>query len=70
MPPKSPSKNNIQATSKRRNDLKEKAAGTKDLPRDAKGRVLGGVDYVNLMMGGRRKAREEAEKLRSYQKRT
>ncbi|KAL0960982.1 hypothetical protein HGRIS_005979 [Hohenbuehelia grisea] len=25
--------------------------------------VLGGADYVSLLMGGRRKAREEAEKL-------
>jgi hypothetical protein len=25
--------------------------------------VLGGADYVTLMMGGRRKAREEAMKL-------
>lgn len=27
------------------------------------GPVLGGADYVTLMMGGRRKAREEAIKL-------
>lgn len=27
------------------------------------GPVLGGADYVSLMMGGRRKARDEAERL-------
>ncbi|TCD70744.1 hypothetical protein EIP91_001773 [Steccherinum ochraceum] len=29
----------------------------------SEGHVLGGADYVELMMGGRRKAREEASKL-------
>ena len=58
---------NTQASSKKRAGLKEKTANTKSLPRDAQGRVLGGVDYVNLMMGGRRRAREEAEKLRANQ---
>ncbi|KAI0338878.1 hypothetical protein BDW22DRAFT_654491 [Trametopsis cervina] len=30
---------------------------------DSEGHVLGGADYVALMMGSRRKAREEAAKL-------
>ncbi|CCM03333.1 uncharacterized protein FIBRA_05462 [Fibroporia radiculosa] len=30
---------------------------------DAEGPVLGGADYVDLMLGGRRKAMEEATKL-------
>jgi len=27
------------------------------------GHVLGGADYVDILMGGRRRAREEAQKL-------
>lgn len=40
--------------------LKAKIAKTKGPSED---HVLGGADYVTLMMGGRRKAREEARKL-------
>ncbi|KZT04660.1 uncharacterized protein LAESUDRAFT_657674 [Laetiporus sulphureus 93-53] len=36
----------------------------KNRGRDAEGPVLGGADYVDLMLGSRRKAREEAGKLR------
>ncbi|KAL4245552.1 hypothetical protein ABKN59_010340 [Abortiporus biennis] len=39
--------------------LKAKATKRKD----GEGHVLGGADYVELMMGGRRKAKEEATKL-------
>lgn len=40
---------------------KNKAANTRGGKGD--GPVLGGADYVTLMMGGRRKAKEEAVKL-------
>lgn len=46
---------------KKRATLKEKA-GKGNTAHDSK-RVLGDVDYVALMMGGRRKAKQEAEKL-------
>ncbi|KAI0035201.1 hypothetical protein K488DRAFT_83284 [Vararia minispora EC-137] len=42
--------------------LKSKAAVHKRRP-GTEGRVLGGADYVDIMMGGRKKAREEATKL-------
>ncbi|KAH8085406.1 hypothetical protein BXZ70DRAFT_1011851 [Cristinia sonorae] len=47
-------------------DQKKKAslkAKTKLRKPGSEGHVLGGADYVELMMGGRRKAREEAAKL-------
>ncbi|KAH6912676.1 hypothetical protein BKA70DRAFT_1422248 [Coprinopsis sp. MPI-PUGE-AT-0042] len=50
----------VQA-SKKKASLKAKASTSKSEKRD--GHVLGGADYVSLMMGGRRKAREEAAKL-------
>jgi len=37
--------------------MKTKSAGK------GEDRLLGGADYVSLMMGGRRKAREETKKL-------
>ncbi|KAI0771109.1 hypothetical protein BD413DRAFT_476290 [Trametes elegans] len=45
---------------KKRAGLKAKAGKHK---RAGDGPVLGGADYVGLMLGGRRKAREEAAKL-------
>jgi len=46
--------------------LKDKTSKSKGAGRSQKGEsVLGGADYVSLMMGSRRKAREEAEKLSS-----
>jgi hypothetical protein len=42
-----------------------KAKGTAKGGGDSSGPVLGDVDYVALMMGGRRKAREEASKLQA-----
>ena len=45
---------------KRRSGLKAKAAATK---RSGEGPVLGGADYVSLMMGSRKRAKEEAKKL-------
>ena len=47
-------------SAKRRSGLKAKAAATK---RSGEGHVLGGADYVSLMMGSRKQAREEAKKL-------
>ena len=57
----------IASTAKTQVDAAKKRATLKDktrkqLPSTADG-VLGGADYVALMMGGRRKAREEAQKL-------
>jgi len=49
----------VQAA-KKRVGLKEKTAKEKG-PKN--NRVLGGADYVTLLMGGRRKADEEAKKL-------
>ncbi|KAJ3554862.1 hypothetical protein NM688_g2887 [Phlebia brevispora] len=45
---------------KKKAGLKAKAHRRKP---GSEGHVLGGADYVELMMGGRRKAREEAAKL-------
>ncbi|VDC02378.1 unnamed protein product [Peniophora sp. CBMAI 1063] len=42
--------------------LKAKAAAYKRKP-GAEGPVLGGADYVSAMFGGRRRVREEAEKM-------
>ena len=44
---------------KKKANLKSKATKRKE----GDGPVLGGADYVELMMGSRRKAREEAQKL-------
>jgi len=60
-----PSQSKAQ-TAKRRADLKAKAAKAKpsaSASGQKEGHVLGGADYVSLLLGGRRKAREEAEKL-------
>ncbi|KAH8114331.1 hypothetical protein DFH11DRAFT_205233 [Phellopilus nigrolimitatus] len=48
---------------KRRTGLKDKAAGVSVKRAQSDGPVLGGADYVEMMMGSRRKAREEARKL-------
>ncbi|KAI0755349.1 hypothetical protein C8Q80DRAFT_1095598 [Daedaleopsis nitida] len=47
---------------KKRAGLKEKAKASKHR-RDGDGPVLGGADYVELMLGSRRKAAVEAAKL-------
>ncbi|KAI0755366.1 hypothetical protein C8Q80DRAFT_1266833 [Daedaleopsis nitida] len=47
---------------KKRAGLKEKAKASKHR-RDGDGPVLGGADYVELMLGSRRKAAVEATKL-------
>ncbi|TRM64162.1 hypothetical protein BD626DRAFT_401781 [Schizophyllum amplum] len=46
--------------SKKKANLKQKA---QQQGRAADGPVLGGADYVDLMMGSRKKAREQAAKL-------
>ena len=48
------------AEQKKRAGLKSKAYTRKP---GSEGHVLGGADYVDLLMGGRRKARQEAAKL-------
>ncbi|KAK0449237.1 hypothetical protein EV421DRAFT_1780735 [Armillaria borealis] len=55
------SANNAQQVqhAKKRASLKSKA-GNKGGSNEA---LLGGADYVSLMMGGRKKARQEAQKL-------
>ncbi|KAJ2916141.1 hypothetical protein MD484_g4272, partial [Candolleomyces efflorescens] len=45
---------------KKKATLKDKTSKGKS---DRQGPVLGGADYVSLLMGGRRKAREEAARL-------
>ena len=52
----------VQAA-KKRAGLKEKTAKEKGLAQSKSNGVLGGADYVTLLMGGRRKADEEAKKL-------
>ncbi|EPQ51038.1 hypothetical protein GLOTRDRAFT_49381 [Gloeophyllum trabeum ATCC 11539] len=47
------------AFSRKKANLKDKAGKRKS----SDGPVLGGADYVDLMMGGRRKAKVEAAKL-------
>jgi len=47
---------------KKRSSLKEKVKKDKTSA-SSRGGVLGDADYVSLMMGGRKKAREEAKKL-------
>ncbi|KAF8133843.1 hypothetical protein EV363DRAFT_937037 [Boletus edulis] len=53
-----PSAPSVQSA-KKRADLKSKAKARSS----SKGDVLGGADYVTLMLGGRRKAADEALKL-------
>ncbi|TFK73615.1 hypothetical protein BDN72DRAFT_834492 [Pluteus cervinus] len=52
---------------KKKASLKSKASKantpTVTNKRSADDKILGGADYVSLMMGGRRKAKQEAEKL-------
>ncbi|KAK2465730.1 hypothetical protein APHAL10511_002274 [Amanita phalloides] len=53
-------------SAKKRADLKAKAAKSKSSFTSAGqkgGHILGGADYVSLLLAGRRKAKEEAEKL-------
>lgn len=50
----------VTAEQKKKAGLKAKAYKRKP---GSEGHVLGGADYVGLMMGGRRRAREEAAKL-------
>jgi hypothetical protein len=52
----------VQAA-KKRASLKEKTAKEKGPGKSKSNRVLGGADYVTLLIGGRRKADEEAKKL-------
>ncbi|KAF8599194.1 hypothetical protein BDV93DRAFT_315633 [Ceratobasidium sp. AG-I] len=56
----------LQRTAKA-SETKTKAEKLRDMKAKSKlhreGHVLGGADYVTLMMGGRAKARQEAEKL-------
>ncbi|KAK7469073.1 hypothetical protein VKT23_003566 [Stygiomarasmius scandens] len=49
-------------TAKKKANLKEKAKQASSTRKEGD-HVLGDVDYVSLMMGGRRKAKQEAEKL-------
>jgi len=49
-------------SAKKRSTLKGKATKDKNSSNTDDG-VLGGADYVSLLMGGRRKAKEEAQKL-------
>ncbi|KII90762.1 hypothetical protein PLICRDRAFT_107092, partial [Plicaturopsis crispa FD-325 SS-3] len=49
-----------QAAKKR--DLKKKTSQPTGGKKSSEN-VLGGADYVSLMMGGRKKARQEAQKL-------
>ncbi|KIJ54414.1 hypothetical protein M422DRAFT_154284, partial [Sphaerobolus stellatus SS14] len=55
------------AQAKRKSNLKSKVRATQDGKQEASkssgGRVLGDVDYVTLMMGGRRAAQTEASKI-------
>lgn len=50
------------AAAAKKRSLKAKAVSTKRAP-GQEGHVLGGADYVNLMMGSRKRAKEEAMKL-------
>ncbi|KAF8158175.1 hypothetical protein B0H34DRAFT_797591 [Crassisporium funariophilum] len=59
--PSASSRSQVQ-TAKKRASLKEKTSKDNGSASSGKG-VLGGADYVSLLMGGRRKAREEAGKL-------
>ncbi|CAE6411748.1 unnamed protein product [Rhizoctonia solani] len=53
-----PQPQSVKAKADKARKLKSKASAN-----DREGHVLGGADYVTLMMGGRAKAREEALKL-------
>lgn len=48
---------------KKRADLRAKAKNMSSASGQKEGGVLGDADYVSLLMGGRRKAKGEAEKL-------
>ncbi|KAI0820460.1 hypothetical protein BC628DRAFT_1330340 [Trametes gibbosa] len=61
-PAPKPTKAATPAEQKKRAGLKEKAGKHRRSGDDA-GPVLGGADYVELMLGGRRRARAEAAKL-------
>ncbi|KAJ7147159.1 hypothetical protein C8R43DRAFT_1129932 [Mycena crocata] len=50
-------------SAKKKAGLKQKAANKGNAGESANAHVLGGADYVSLMMGSRKKAREEAAKL-------
>ena len=50
----------VPSEQKKKAGLKAKAARRKG---PSEGHVLGGADYVELLMGSRKKAREEAAKL-------
>jgi len=52
----------VQAA-KKRASLKERTAKEKGPGKSKSNGVLGGADYVTLLMGGRRRASEEAKKL-------
>lgn len=54
---------NANPTAKRRSGLKAKAAAASTSKRAGNEHVLNGADYVTLMSGSRRKAKEEAKKL-------
>lgn len=56
------SSSQIQVESAKKRSSLKKGKKTKVLANSERG-VLGEADYVSLMMGGRRKAREEARKL-------
>jgi hypothetical protein len=60
--PNTPSNLNSQVqAARKRAGLKDKKKGKSAVKGD--GGVLGGADYVSLMMGGRRKAKKEVGKL-------
>ncbi|KAH9830805.1 uncharacterized protein C8Q71DRAFT_862252 [Rhodofomes roseus] len=59
-PPKSAASALTPQEQKKRVGLKAKAGKRR---KDAEGPVLGGADYVDLMLGGRRKAMVEATRL-------
>lgn len=52
----------VQAA-KKKVSLKAKSKGPNTISSKGDAGILGGADYVSLMMGGRRKAREEAVKI-------
>jgi len=56
LPTANPSQTQVQ-TAKKKATQKQKAG------KSAGGHVLGGADYVDIMMGSRKRAREEATKL-------
>ncbi|KAL1702488.1 hypothetical protein EV121DRAFT_281827 [Schizophyllum commune] len=58
--PSAPSPSAAIQQSKKKANLKQKA---QQRGKHADGPVLGGADYVDLMMGSRKKAKEQAAKL-------